>query len=96
MTINNKSERNSRGKCLGWPVTSYGADYLLFFYFTVIPWFVSFQKIGDPIDLIPLFIARTTSTSHMPNAEETAFRFALLSLLFRAKTRYKYTLCRLF
>ena len=25
MTINNKSERNDRGKCLGWPVTSYGA-----------------------------------------------------------------------
>jgi len=25
MTINNKSERNYRGKCLGWPVTSYGA-----------------------------------------------------------------------
>ena len=24
MTINNKSERNYRGKCLGWPVTSYG------------------------------------------------------------------------
>ena len=28
MTINNKSERNYRGKCLGWPVTSYGADPL--------------------------------------------------------------------
>ena len=26
MTINNKSERNYRGKCLGWPVTSYGGD----------------------------------------------------------------------
>ena len=26
MTINNKSERSYRGKCLGWPVTSYGAD----------------------------------------------------------------------
>ena len=26
MTINNKSERNYRGKCLGWPVISYGAD----------------------------------------------------------------------
>ena len=25
MTINNKTERNYRGKCLGWPVTSYGA-----------------------------------------------------------------------
>ena len=25
VTINNKSERNYRGKCLGWPVTSYGA-----------------------------------------------------------------------
>ena len=25
MTMNNKSERNYRGKCLGWPVTSYGA-----------------------------------------------------------------------
>ena len=25
MTINNKGERNYRGKCLGWPVTSYGA-----------------------------------------------------------------------
>ena len=25
MTINNKSERNYRGNCLGWPVTSYGA-----------------------------------------------------------------------
>ena len=25
MTIDNKSERNYRGKCLGWPVTSYGA-----------------------------------------------------------------------
>ena len=24
MTINNKSERNYRGKCLSWPVTSYG------------------------------------------------------------------------
>ena len=24
MTINNKSERNYRGKCLGWPVTGYG------------------------------------------------------------------------
>ena len=24
MTINNKSERNYRGKSLGWPVTSYG------------------------------------------------------------------------
>ena len=23
MTINNKSERNYRGNCLGWPVTSY-------------------------------------------------------------------------
>ena len=28
MTINNKSERNYRGKCLGWPVTSYGGDIL--------------------------------------------------------------------
>ena len=27
MTINNKSERNYQGKCLGWPVTSYGADF---------------------------------------------------------------------
>ena len=26
MTINNKSERNYRGKCLGWSVTSYGGD----------------------------------------------------------------------
>ena len=26
ITINNKSERNYRGKCLGWPVTSYGGD----------------------------------------------------------------------
>ena len=25
MTLNNKSDRNYRGKCLGWPVTSYGA-----------------------------------------------------------------------
>ena len=25
-TINNKSQRNDRGKCLGWPVTSYGGD----------------------------------------------------------------------
>ena len=24
MTINNISERNYLGKCLGWPVTSYG------------------------------------------------------------------------
>ena len=30
MTINNKSERNYRGKCLGWPVTSYGAGFLEF------------------------------------------------------------------
>ena len=31
MTMNNKSERNYRGKCLGWPVTSYGAgvNYVL-------------------------------------------------------------------
>ena len=27
MTINNKSERNYRGKFLGWPVTSYGGDF---------------------------------------------------------------------
>ena len=27
-TINNKSQRNDRGKCLGWPVTSYGAEQL--------------------------------------------------------------------
>ena len=26
MAINNKSERNYRGKCLGWPVTTYGGD----------------------------------------------------------------------
>ena len=26
MTINNKSERNYQGKCLGWPVTSYGGE----------------------------------------------------------------------
>ena len=25
-TINNKSQRNDRGKCLGWPVTGYGAE----------------------------------------------------------------------
>ena len=29
MTINNKSERNYQGKCLGWPVTSYGAGYMV-------------------------------------------------------------------
>ena len=29
MTINNKSERNYRGKCLGWPVTSYGAGWVI-------------------------------------------------------------------
>ena len=29
MTINNKSERNYRGKCLGWPVTSYGAACIM-------------------------------------------------------------------
>ena len=29
MTINNKSERNYLGKCLGWPVTSYGGAELL-------------------------------------------------------------------
>ena len=28
MTINNKSERNYRGKCLGSPVTSYGGGML--------------------------------------------------------------------
>ena len=28
MTINNKSERHYRGKCLGWLVTSYGAEYM--------------------------------------------------------------------
>ena len=28
ITINNKSERNYRGKCLGWPVTSYGGAIL--------------------------------------------------------------------
>ena len=27
MTINNKSERNYRGKCLGSPVTSYGGAF---------------------------------------------------------------------
>ena len=27
MTINNKSERNDWGNCLGWPVTSYGPGY---------------------------------------------------------------------
>ena len=30
MTINNKSERDYRGKCLGWPVTSYGGGILTF------------------------------------------------------------------
>ena len=29
MTINNKSERNYRGKCLGWPVTSYSGESLI-------------------------------------------------------------------
>ena len=29
MTINNKSERNYRGKCLGSPVTSYGGVFPL-------------------------------------------------------------------
>ena len=29
MTIDNKSERNYRGKCLGWPVTSYGGAVLI-------------------------------------------------------------------
>ena len=38
MTINNKSERNYRGKCLGWPVTSYGGDN---FFFRLRPPFVS-------------------------------------------------------
>ena len=28
MTINNKSERNYRGKCLSWPVTSYGGEFI--------------------------------------------------------------------
>ena len=27
MTINNKSERNYQGKCLDWPVTTYGGDW---------------------------------------------------------------------
>ena len=35
MTINKKSERNYRGKCLGWPVNSYGGDSL-FIIFTVV------------------------------------------------------------
>ena len=26
MTTNNKSKRSDRGKCFGWPVTSYGPD----------------------------------------------------------------------
>ena len=31
MTINDKSERNYRGKCLDWPVTSYGgAGYYIY------------------------------------------------------------------
>ena len=30
MTISNKSERNDRGKCLGWPFTSYGPDICVF------------------------------------------------------------------
>ena len=29
MTINNKSERNYRGKCLGWPVTTGVATALM-------------------------------------------------------------------
>ena len=33
MTINNKSETNYRGKCLGWPVTSYGAVDIVNGYF---------------------------------------------------------------
>ena len=36
MTINNKSERNYRGKCLGWPVTSYGAAGLWMYHTTVL------------------------------------------------------------
>ena len=30
MTVSNKSERNYRGKCLGWPITSYGGGYITF------------------------------------------------------------------
>ena len=27
VTVNTKSERIEEGKCLGWPVTSYGLEY---------------------------------------------------------------------
>ena len=27
MSINNKNDRNDGGKCLGWPVTSYGPGH---------------------------------------------------------------------
>ena len=30
MTINNKSERIDRGRCLSWPVTSYGPEVMEF------------------------------------------------------------------
>ena len=36
MTINNKSERNYRGKCLGWPVTSYSGDSGLYYHSHVV------------------------------------------------------------
>ena len=38
MTINNKSERSYRGKCLGWPVTSYGGEWMMKSIFWGSPW----------------------------------------------------------
>ena len=29
MTVNNKSERNDEGKCLGWPITSFSPDIVI-------------------------------------------------------------------
>ena len=73
MTINNKSERNFRGKCLGWPVTSYGGDSSS-----------SGEKIKPYYSSIPRII-RATELKHSKTQVLTSFFVGLLGLLLTTK-----------
>ena len=79
MTINNKSERNYRGKCLGWPVTSYGGE----------EWTGNVEiesckkeiKIKGLLPLILIFLQKNAFLEHEDSTTLTIYRLYFKTIL---------------
>ena len=77
MTINNISERNYRGKCLGWPVTSYGGGRVIFTVHSEAGAFADMQ-----IKLPDSFLTHSVSNHFLLHHQSSTVNYVLLLIEF--------------